>query len=325
MTNFLRNFKQVLIFLFLVFFACLLALNKNLLQGAVNGIHLWVAIILPSLFPYFFITAILSKLDVIRSLSARLNKPAKFFFNVNGVCLYAYFLSVISGYPIGSKIVADLYKNRLIDKNQAVRATAFCSNSSPMFMIVSVGAIMFNDKNFGLCLFLSNLLATFFSGIIFRFYKKKEKEENVFIINSSKNYDNSFYDGVYSAVISILVVGGIITLCSLLVETLTQLNILYPFIKFISIFTKDDKISVAIIYGLFESTKGLQQLSSAPFLLNLPIACFLVGFGGISGIMQSVAFIKQAKIKTAPFFIAKILHAVLGFIFGIIFLKVFFV
>ena len=52
--------------------------------------------------------------------------------------------------------------------------------------------------------------------------------------------------------------------------------------------------------------------------LSLPIASFVCGFGGLAVIAQSLAYLKKAKIKTAPFLFAKLTHAVLSTVYSVI-------
>ena len=80
----------------------------------------------------------------------------------------------------------------------------------------------------------------------------------------------------------------------------------------------------AIASGLIECTGGLKLLAEGNYALSFPIACFICGFGGLSVICQSLAFLKKAKIKTAPFLFAKVLCAVINFCLGFIFSLIFF-
>ncbi len=178
---------------------------------------------------------------------------------------------------------------------------------------------MFNDKKFGITLFLCHTLAVFINGFIFSFYKRKEKitEQNLLI--SKNQVDNLLYESVYSAVISILVVGGLITIFYTLTRVLNQLNVFAPLVKFLNIITKDENLSNGLVFGFFECTQGLKELSkSGVCFLSLPITLFICGFGGVSVIAQSLSFLKNAKIKTAPFLFSKVTSAVIGFLIGVI-------
>lgn len=317
MTKKLNLILELTLFAFLLSVSLLLALGKGFTNAVQNGINLWIACVLPSLFPYFFITATLSSLNVTSKISNKLSPVTLCLFNQSGVAGYAFFMSVISGYPVGAKTVADLKSKGLLSDTQAVRASALCSTSSPMFLIASVGATMFHNRNFGLKLFAVHLLSAIITGWIFSFYNRKEPNvERNFV---GEKIDNVLYQSAYSAVISTLIVGALITVFYLLTEILTATGLLSLPIKLLSTLFKDENIGKAIVYGAFECTRALKQLSlSTNVFFILPVASLICGFGGLSVIAQSLAYLKKAKIKTAPFILAKIIMAVIGFTLSVI-------
>ncbi len=319
MTKKLLSVKEFLLFTFLIAFSIILTVGGNFSYACVDGIKLWFACVFPSLFPYLFITAILTNLSITARLSKRLSPLTKRIFNTGGISGFAFIISLISGYPLGAKTVADLKEKGLLTDAESVRCCAFCSTSSPMFLIGSVGSIMFNCKTFGLTLFLTHFISVIIVGFIFSFYKRKDKPRDKFIMSLPKNSDNLLYDSTYQAVISVLVVGGLITIFYTLTEVLLSLKILSPVIELLSKITKDKNIAESLVLGCFECTRALKSLSlSSPSILTLPIASALCGFGGGSVIVQSISYLKKAKIKTALFIIAKIISAVINFIIGLI-------
>ncbi len=311
---------EILLFITLCLFSVVLALGKEYSTAVLNALKLWAGCVLPSLFPYFFITATLSTLSVTSALSNKLSPLMRTVFNQSGCAGYAFFISLISGYPVGAKTVADLKKQGLLSDVDAIRASALCSTSSPMFLISSVGSIMFNDKVFGLKLFAVHVLSVLLTGIIFSFYKKNEKPQRLSHATNAKSVDNVLYESVYSAVISVLVVGGLITIFYLLTEILFRLGLFNLPLSALNLICKDENFSKALVFGFFECTKGLNALANSPLeFFYLPVASLISGFGGLSVIAQSLAYLKGAKIKTAPFIFAKIITAVISFIIAIIF------
>lgn len=309
---------EVFVFVFLMLSAALIAVNDKIALSFFDGIKLFIACILPSILPYFFITTVLSSLKITGKIANKFSPLMNKCFNQQGIVSYALFMSVLSGYPMGAKIISDLKKDNLLTDTEAVRAFALCSTSSPVFTIGSVGAIMFNNVKFGVLLFCCNFLSAITVGVIFSFYKRKETPKTSHSIKPL-NADNLILDSVMGGVTSALTVGGIITLFYMFTEILLTLNLLNPLLFILKTIFKSETLSKGVTLGLFESTKGLKILSSTPCFLSLPLSATLIGFGGLSVIMQSLIFIKNAKIKTAPFLTAKILGAVISFIFGIIF------
>ena len=326
MTKKLNLFYELIIFALLLAFALIIAVGGNFTYATVEGIKLWVACVLPALFPYFFITAILSSLSVTGKIANNLSPLTKRLFNTGGLCGYAFFISLISGYPLGAKTVADLKKQNLLSEVESIRASAFCSTSSPMFLIGSVGNVMFRSSLFGFLLFITHLLSAFSMGVIFSFYKRNRERNNEFLSPVKPlKADNILYESVYSAVISVLVVGGLITVFYLLTEVLLTFKILSIPINLLSKVLSDSSVAECIVLGLFECTRALKTLSLSNFtLFTLPVCASVCGFGGLSVIVQSLAYLKNAKIKAAPFIFAKILSAALNFIFGLLISLMFF-
>lgn len=292
--------------------------TKNYAYAVTDGIKLWAATLLPALFPYFFITSVLSSLSVTGKLSVKLSPVTKKLFHTGGITGYAFFLSTLSGYPVGAKTVAELKKQGLITETEAVRAAAFCSTPSPMFLISGVGALTFCDGRFGVCLFLCNLSAAIITGFIFSFYKRKDEPSKKAAIFNKANF--SLYDGVYSSVVSVLVVGGVVALFTVFIAVLSDTGAFIPLNAIIGIFTDDERTIKGVSIGILECTNGIKILSAAQKnFFTLPTVAAICGFGGICVLLQSFIHLKSAKIKIAPFIFAKIIHAILSFIIGILF------
>lgn len=321
-----KNVNTFFSFIFLVFLVAIsliLSFGKGFSSLTLEGISLWLTLILPAMFPYFFITAILSSINITSKIANKFSPLTKRFFNVSGGCGYAFFMSLIAGYPIGAKIVSDLREKGAINESEAIRASTFCSTSSPMFLISSVGTIMFKNTNFGLILLISSTLSAIIIGTIFSHYNKNDKPSD-FLFVSNQKLDNVLYESAYSSVISVLVVGAIITIFYILSSILFRFNLLSPIISLFALALGDFEMAKALSFGLIESTSGLKLLSTLSFnTLILPLSAFICGFGGLSVIMQSIAYLKKAKIKTAPFIKAKLLSAVINFVITFIICLIF--
>lgn len=311
-------FFEFTLFCILIFLCVLLALSKEYSVAVTNGIMLWAGCVLPALFPYLFITAVLSSLSITSKIGKLLSPVTTRLFNVGGAVGYSLLASLISGYPVGAKTVSDLRKNNLISQEEAVRASVVCSTSSPVFIFGSVATVMFGSLSFGVKLFICHVLSTLITGCIFGLYKRWVKPTKTQAFNPVK-VDNVFYESVFSSVISVLTVGGIITLFYLFTEILLSLGVLSPFIWIIEKIFANKSVAEGLCVGFFECTKGLKLLATTGIdFFTLPIATFICSFGGLSVIMQSIAFLKNAKIKTAPFVLSKLISAVIGFLLGFI-------
>ena len=299
-------------FSFLLTALLIVLLLSNYTTTVKRAINLWAISVVPAVFPFVFLTTSINSFSAFKVLSIKLSPISKRLFNVNGIVAYAYFLSLISGYPIGAKLVSDLRLKGLITKEESQRAVAFCSTPSPSFLISTVGRIMLGNAFYGLILLFCSIIASVLVGILFGFYHKKECQR-IDLATQPLTEKFSLYDNVYNSVITVLIIGGIIALFYLLAEVLFSLKILSPIINAVCLLTKNESLSKGIVFGLFESTSGLSIITNCKFSsVTLPICAFLTGFGGLSIIAQSICYLKNAKIKTAPFVLSKILSAVLS-------------
>ncbi len=316
----LTKFYELPIFLFLIAFLLILLIYGSFGSAVTDGISLWFFCVVPALFPYLFITAIMSSLSITEKIFSFVSPLTTKTFNVGGRVGYAFIISLISGYPMGAKTVSDLKLSNAITDAESQRGAALCSTSSPVFLISTVGGIMFNDKTFGLSLYLIHILSAIITGFIFSFYKRAEKPSRNHSQLSNKKTANILYDTAYYSVISILIVGALITIFYLLTEVLSACGVLTPVMNLLTRITGDENLAKGITFGLFECTKGLKVMAKVG-KSALPFASFVCSFGGLSVIMQSVSFLKKAKIKTAPFIFSKIISAVISLVLSFIFVS----
>lgn len=142
----MKNIKQFIIFfktnfftiLFLSFTISLVIFSKGSMQSVKSGLSIFINSIIPSLLPFFIATELLSATNIIQVIGNLLNKFMKPVFNLPGEAAYAFLIGIISGYPVGAKIVTSLRKNRLCSKSEGERMLALCNNSGPLFIVGTV-------------------------------------------------------------------------------------------------------------------------------------------------------------------------------------------
>ena len=317
--------KKILKFITVICLSFLLILiivnPKPYISGALEGLKLWALVVLPALLPFFFFTTLLSKLGLTDFLSKIFKKPCKVLFRSGGNASYAFIMSLLSGYPVGAKVVSDLKTNRLIGKDEATRLACLCSTSGPLFIIGSVGVGMFNDNRIGICILLAHVLSAFSCGIIFRFYGKSDHTDKEFL--RQKTCGNLLYDCVYSSVISVLIVGGFICVFNVIISAINTTNLLLP-IDFIFENFTDVKLLNSFLYGLIECTTGCKMLSKCVLsTYSVAFASSLISIGGLSVWVQSIAFLSSAKVNVKIFCFSKITQGILSFIFSLLLFPLF--
>ena len=164
-----------LICLIIVLF-CGLGLSGEVSEYVKDGMRLAIECVIPSSFTFMLISdAYLTfgkpeNLHILRS----------FFTKVMGLPLSgltAFLCGNIGGFPIGGKMIADIYSSGNISKDDAERLLPLCNNPSCAFVVGGVGLGIYNDVRIGIMLLISIWISTLLCGIITR----TNRTENDFI------------------------------------------------------------------------------------------------------------------------------------------------
>ena len=286
----------------------ILLCTDRYISASLNGIKLWCFSVLPSLLPFFFLTALLTKTEVLCNVFCKTNKLTKTLFYLNGVSFYAFILIALSGYPVGSRTVCDLYLAGAITENEAKKTSILASTSGPLFIVGAVGTAMFNNKYYGIIIYIVHVISAILTAFSFRGKTQNTTRKNSIILNEKT--DNILYESIYGSVISVLIVGGLITIFYVITEVLLDFKILTPLINLVNALFKNFNVGEGFICGLIECTKGCYLLSKLPTTpLTLSLSAFLISFGGFSIIVQSLVYLVKAKVKPLFFILGKTVHA----------------
>jgi len=306
--------------LFLLFTLSLILFSETNLESAKNGLILWSSSVVPTLFPFFVATELLCKTNLIQILGKSLNKFMKPVFNVPGESAIALIMGTISGYPVGAKIVCNLYDKKICSKYEAERLVAFTNNSGPIFILGSVGVSLLGNMQLGKILLISHIVASLLVGITFRFWKKDKvgitfkncKCETKELIKVS-NLGEILGDAIKKSIGTILNIGGFIVLFSVIISILSSLEILTGIANLLANLGFSYDIILSILTGIIEMTNGVNlasQCYSISRFYSILTCSFLLGFGGISVLLQVFSIISKSKISIKPYLYGKILHGI---------------
>lgn len=121
--------KSFLPLCFVAFTISLVLFSKSNLTATKEGLLLWSSSVVPALFPFFVATELLSHTKIISFLGKKLEFLMRPIFNVPGEGSFAFIMGIISGYPIGAKIVTELRQDGICSKEESERLLAFTNNS----------------------------------------------------------------------------------------------------------------------------------------------------------------------------------------------------
>jgi len=332
--------RNILAFIFLGFCTSLLLFSSSNLPAIKKGLSLWANSVVPSLFPFFVATELLMNTNFVNILGRLLNKVMKPLFNIRGEGAFGFIMGLISGYPVGAKIACDFRENNICTKEECERLLSFTNNSGPLFIVGTVGISMFGNSTIGLLLLITHVLACITVGIIFRFWKYN-CSSSPYIGNKNsdyKKYKNVNFSNlgeilgksITNSISTILMIGGFVVIFSSIIAILNAsgflnvlISLLTPVFNFLHI---DTSFIYGILTGFLEITNGINSISVIhikEISINIIITAFLLGFGGISILLQVLSITSKTDLSIKPYIYGKLLHGVLSAVYIFIFINVF--
>lgn len=149
-------------------------------------------------------------------------------FNICGEGAFAFVMGMISGYPVGAKIASSFRQNNICSKEECERLLAFTNNSGPLFIIGTVGILMFKNTTIGILLFITHILACLTVGFLFRYWKRNKKSPSTFSGPSGFNQDKKtvtfsnlgeiLAQSITSSISTILLIGGFMVIFSSIIS-----------------------------------------------------------------------------------------------------------
>lgn len=328
--------RNLLPIIFLGFTLCLLLFSKSNLSAVKSGLTLWATSVVPSLFPFFVATELLMHTRIVSILGYILNKYMKPLFNIRGEGAFAFIMGIISGYPVGAKIASNFRKNDICTKEECERLLSFTNNSGPLFIIGTVGILMYGSSLIGFLLFITHILSGITVGIIFRFWKKNSnsdiitrnlKQENKFVCLS--NLGEILSDSITNSISTILLIGGFVVIFSSIISILKSSGILDILSLCISplfnILHIDTSFISPLFSGFLEITNGINiisQIHCKKLSINIIFTAFLLGFGGVSVLLQVLSIISKTDLSIKPYIYGKLLQGIIAAFYTYIFINV---
>ncbi len=308
--------KNILLSLLIFIIIILFAINpKDNMSACLDGLSTWARYILPALFPFFVFTKLLASSGVVEKLGKKLSGTTKFLFATPGVSAYVYLMSILSGYPVGAKITAGLYEQKVISKQEAIKITTFTSTSGPLFIIGTVGVGMFINAKLGIVILIAHLIGALLNGILFRGYGKTT---SITETTTGQPPQNILEDAMWSSIKSVLIIGGYVSIFFVLINILENYKLLLPINSLLgfllSIVGISPEVASGVSSGFFEVTRGCLTLSETfiPLPVTAILLTFIISFGGLCIHLQAMTFLKKFDMKTSFYFLMKTTQAILS-------------
>ena len=298
-------FKFIILFLFVFLMYELLLYSSIMMNGIHGSLVLWSTKVVPSLLPFFLLSNFLMNYGL-TSILSELFKPIMKLFKTNPNNAFIFVISIFTGSPSNAFFAKEAISNNLISDDDATKVLLFSHFSSPLFILGTVYSSL-NNKFVCVLILIVTYLTNIILALLFRNKYISNDYSKISISNIKKNLNNKISFGktlatsIHKTFDTLLIILGsscFFNMISISIDQVIKLNDnLYAFLS-----------------GILEMTQGISNVC----LLNIPLnikALFIsifLSFGGFSIHSQILSIIGDTKIKYLPYFLARLIHAVIS-------------
>jgi sporulation integral membrane protein YlbJ len=268
---------------------CVLILDaRTAVHAASEGINLCLTTIVPSLFPFFIITALLTgafasyRISILAPLGRLLRLPE------NGELILL--IGLLGGYPIGAQCVRQAYCNGQLSTKNAERMLTFCSNAGPAF-IFGIGASILPEAWMCWLVWLIQVLSSIIVGWLTPAHPGAE-------IAAPQGASVTISDAIQRSIRVMATVCSWIVLFKIILTFLSRW-ILWILPEYVSI----------TLSGLLELSNGctsLAQIQSIP--MRFCLFTVLLSGGGLCVAMQTQTVLMKSGLSLRPYITGKIVQ-----------------
>ena len=275
--------------LFLLASGLLLAFPRETSAYALEGVELCLRSVIPSLFPFFVLTALFRERAIPSRLGKRLAPVSRRCFRLSGAGGSVLLLGLVSGYPVGAAAASALYRSGGCGKEEAQRLLILANNCGPAFLLGILGGRVFGRTGPAFVLLAVHIAVTLWLTVLLGALPSPPPKEEI-PEASPAPLSAAFSSAVLRAGRSVLIVCAYVILFSVPVRFLPE----QPLLR-----------------GILELTAGLSAMEGfSPE--SAAVAAFLLGWGGLSVCAQVLRHAGEAGLSAAPYLAGRFLHGLVS-------------
>ena len=277
------------------------------LEYASTGLNLWLKKMVPTLLPFMILSGIMIRMDLTESFVSLLHPLLHRLYGTSKSGSYTIIMGFLCGFPMGARIVGELYETGRLSREESTRLLYFCNNIGPIYFLSYVVPVLAIEKP--LVPFLIMYGIPLLYGLILKSHASiKTDVHNTNTMQTtatiqtttvqSKNPRMSLLAAIDASVLSGLI--GIAKLGGYMVF-FNLLNIVFvPF----------QHVNTALLnvyQCVLEITSGIDHSGQSLYYAIL----ILLPFGGFSCIAQTYSMISRTDLSIRPYVFHKIVQTAL--------------
>lgn len=284
------------------------------LEYASTGLNLWLKKMVPTLLPFMILSGIMIRMDLTEGFVTLLHPMLHRLYGTSKNGSYAVIMGFLCGFPMGARIVGELYEAGRLSRGESSRLLYFCNNIGPIYFLSYVVPMLAIDRPL-IPFLLMYGIPLLYGLVLFRILPMFDNPDQPFKQSQCHNEQETKSSrmpllaaidaSVLSGLIGIAKLGGYMVFFNLL-------NIAFePF--------SNSGTNLLNIYRcILEITSGIDHSGQSIFYAIL----ILLPFGGFSCIAQTYSMISRTDLSVRSYVFHKLIQtAITALCYYIIYLS----
>ena len=270
--------------------------SKTGIQGAADGLMLCIQSVIPSLFPFFLLSILLT--GALTGMRIPALTPVCRLCRIPRGSGSILLVGMLGGYPVGAQAIAQAFRAGSLSKTDAQRMLGFCSNAGPSFLF-GIIACKFSKPGYAWILWVIHIVSAVITSILLPGGSRH-------CVQMKSGVSLSLPEALRKAVNIMASVCGWVILFRVIIAFLSRwLFWLLP-----------QSVQI-ILNGILELTNGCCTLDSiSNESLRFVICSGILAFGGICVAMQTVSV--TGELGIGSYFPGKLLQTAVSIFLAMI-------
>lgn len=270
------------------------------LEYASTGMNLWLKKMVPTLLPFMILSGIMIRMDLTEGFVTLLHPMLHRLYGTSKNGSYVVIMGFLCGFPMGARIVGELYETGRLSREESSRLLYFCNNIGPIYFLSYVVPVLAIDKPL-IPFLLMYGIPLLYGLVLFRilpmFYILSHPIEQPQCHNTQETKSTrmpllaAIDASVLSGLIGIAKLGGYMVFFNLL-------NIVFE------PFSHSGTNLLNVYRCILEITSGIDHSGQSIFYAIL----ILLPFGGFSCIAQTYSMISRTNLSVRSYVFHKLIQ-----------------
>lgn len=281
------NSKNLILAAAVFFAAAMVAFPGVTESGSKSAIVIWANAIVPILLPFFILA------DFIKRTGNLQRFPVQ---------VYPFLIAVLSGYPMGAKIVGDLIYDGTLTREKGKAVLSYSLVTGPAFLMGTIGVFLGSSRA-AFIILLSHYLGALANGCFFRETTPARRTQREMPAFSSSSVLENFTLAITAGFKAMAVILAYLMIFMIGIDLLENAGIWQRL---------GSETAVSFLKGVLEMTVGANMISlcNETLALKTVLIAVIVSFGGLSVIGQSVSMAAGSGIRLADILKIKSMHGI---------------